>query len=270
MNGDIRVGIGGWDYDPWRETYYPPDLPKKQHLEYSSRQLTAIEVNSTFYRMQKPEVLAKWREATPENFVFTLKAPRYIVERKELASAGNGVTRFMEGLSEILPKLGAILWQLPPGSFNPSDVEQFLQLLPAELQGQRLRHALEVKSASYKKPEFIELARRYNAATVFVDSETAPRFADITADFVYARLKNTVSSEPTGYSSAALQAWTERALQWSRGMRPEDLPYLVAPTPITAPPSARDVFLFFIAGAKERAPAAALQLIKNLKEHAAH
>jgi len=205
-------------------------------------------------------------DATPADFVFTLKAPRYIVERKPLVTAGNAIERFVTGgLSELKQKLGAILWQLPAQPFDAADVESFLKLLPRELAGQRLRHALEVKGKRYMNEQFLELAQRYGAATVFVDSEQAPRFADTTADFVYARLKQTVSSVVTGYTTEALSEWKDRALLWSHGGDPKDLPRIAeaSKAPTT---TSRDVFVFFIAGAKERAPAAALQLIQNLRE----
>jgi uncharacterized protein YecE (DUF72 family) len=265
VSGRIRVGVGGWDYEPWRQTYYPEDLPKKKQLEYSSRQLTAIEINGTFYRLQKPEVFAKWRDDTPDDFVFTLKAPRYIVQRKVLAEAGEAIERFIaSGVGELKHKLGPILWQLAPTKrFDAEDLEQFLKHLPREIGHAPARHALEVRHESFMTAQFIDLARRYGVTTVFVDSEEHPRFADLTSNFVYARLRRSAAEVVTGYSTEALATWTQRAQQWSRGESPNDLPR-IEQAPAKA--EARDVFLFFISGAKERAPAAAKQVIANLRE----
>ncbi|MET0659181.1 MAG: DUF72 domain-containing protein [Steroidobacteraceae bacterium] len=262
-SGRIRAGIGGWDYDPWRQTFYPADVPKKKQLEYASRQLTAIEVNGTFYRLQTPAVFAKWRDEAPDDFVFCIKAPRYIVQRKVLADAGSAIERFLNsGLTELGPKLGPILWQMQPSyGFDTTDLERFFELLPATLRGVRLRHALEVRHKSFLAPELITLARRFNIGTVFVDSDSYPRFADVTADFTYARLRRAQAEIQTGYSEQALDEWVDRARAWARGGVPADLAR-VDSTNVAVQP--RDVFMFFINGAKERAPAAAMRLIAKL------
>ncbi|MBL8266965.1 DUF72 domain-containing protein [Steroidobacter sp.] len=258
--GRIRTGIGGWTYEPWGETFYPPDLPKKSQLNYASRQVTAIEVNGTFYRLQKPAVFAKWRDDAPEDFVFSIKAPKYLTYRKVLAEAVPSMPRFLaSGLSELGPKLGPILWQLPPSlRFDAADIGAFLEALPRELEGLPLRHVLEVRHKSFVDAAYIELARKHVVSTVFAHTEEYPNFADVTGDFVYARLRKAEASEPTGYSIPALQAWADRAQVWASGGSPADLPYVAKDKAAKQP---RDVFVFFINGAKERAPAAARHLL---------
>ena len=219
-SGRIRAGMGGWNYEPWRETFYPGDVTKKGELAYASRQVTAIEVNGTFYRLQTPAVFAKWRDETPDDFVFTLKAPRFITNRRVLREAEAFVPRFLaSGLSELGPKLGPILWQLAPTkAFEPDDVAGFLRLLPKELDGLRLRHAFEVRHDSFMTADYLALAREHGVATVFADTDEHPSFADVTGDFVYARLMRTVSSEQTGYARSA-RAWAERAHAWAERQR---------------------------------------------------
>ena len=258
------MGIGGWSYEPWRDTFYPKEVSAKKELEYASRQVTSIEINSTFYRLQKPAVYAKWRDSTPEEFVFSIKAPRYIVNRKELATAGSGINRFIgSGITELETRLGPILWQLAPTHrFVAADLEQFLNLLPSEANGAPLRHALEVRHPSFMDEEFLKLVRERSVAVVFEDDDKYPAFADITGNFVYARLRRSVASLENGYEPAELKRWAHRASTWAGGGEPDDLPR-VAPT--TAPTIAREVFIYFINGAKERAPAAARELLSLLK-----
>ncbi len=264
--GRIRVGIGGWTFEPWRKTFYPPDLPQKRELEYASRQVTAIEINGTYYRTQKPESFAKWRDETPDDFVFSLKAPRYATNRKVLAEAGESIARFMtSGLSELGAKLGPILWQFAPTKrFEPEDFAQFLALLPADIDGRRLRHVLEVRHASFAQADFIALARRFRAAIVFTDSNEYPSFADLTSDFVYARLVRSEASIETGYCKDALAAWAGRASIWADGGEPADLARVSEDKRRGS--DSRDVFIFMINGAKERAPAAARQLLSCLNQ----
>lgn len=265
-SGHVRVGIGGWSYEPWRETFYPAGVAKKNELEYASRKVTAIEINSTFYRLQTPQVFAKWRDATPDDFIFCLKAPRFIVQRKVLAEAGSGIERFVSsGIAQLGAKLGPLLWQLAPAhSFDATDLQHFLALLPDEAEGHKLRHALEVRHESFMNADFLTMARKRGVAVVFEDDKDYPGFADLTANFVYSRLRRSVSTEKTGYSPAALKQWAQRARTWARGEDPEDLPKVEKKT--AAKSGERDVFIFFINGAKERAPAAAMQLISLLKE----
>ena len=263
--GRIRVGIGGWDYAPWRETFYPSEVPKTRQLEFASRHVTAIEVNGTFYRLQTPSTFAKWRDETPDDFVFSIKASRFIMNRRALATAGESMERFIgSGLVELKDKLGPILWQLAPTmQFDAEDLEGFLKLLPPELAGRRLRHALEVRHDSFETEAFIDLARRYDIATVLADSKKYPSIADATADFIYARLMSSVSSQPEGYDRKVLSAWTQRAVTWAAGEEPDDLPRVAKPKS-TASGSMRDVFLYVINGAKERAPAAAMKMLEFL------
>jgi uncharacterized protein YecE (DUF72 family) len=261
--GRIRAGMGGWNYEPWRQTFYPKSVSKAGELAYASRQVTAIEVNGTFYRLQSPAVFAKWRDETPEDFVFSLKASRFIVNRRVLADAGESMEKFFaSGLTELGPKLGPILWQLAPTkAFDPADLEAFLKLLPEELKGSRMRHALEVRHDSFRTAAFIDLARRYGVAIVFADTDEYPSFADLTGDFVYARLMRTTATQPTGYTKPALKKWLTRAQSWATGEEPEDLPRISKTAGKRQP---RDVFLYFISGAKERNPAAAAYVVGQL------
>ena len=259
----IRVGIGGWTYAPWRNNFYPPGLPQHQELAWASQRLSAIEVNGTFYSTFKPHTFAKWRDEAPDDFVFSLKATRYATHRKVLATAGESITRFVEsGISELGRKLGPIVWQfMPSQAFDAKDFEAFLALLPTRIDGQTLRHGVDVRHESFMTPDYLALARRYKVATVFTDAEKFPSFADLTGDFVYARLMQSDADVATGYDPAALDAWAERALRWAAGGAPDDVPSLEAPAEGAAP---RDVFVYFINGAKERAPDAARALLARL------
>ncbi len=245
--GRIRVGIGGWTYEPWRQTFYPADVPKSRELQYASRQLTAIEVNGTFYRLQKPETFARWRDETPEEFVFTLKAPRYIVNRSALAEAGRYVEKFLKsGLSELGPKLGPILWQFAPEyRFAPEDLNAFLDALPPEVEGVPLRHVLEVRHETFACEDFRQIVRSRGMAVSFTDSAKQPSIEEAGAPFFYARLKCAKASIETGYPAEELDSWAAKAKAWSEGNR--------------------DVYVFFINGAKERAPAAARSLISLVR-----
>ena len=245
MAGTIRIGIGGWTYEPWRGVFYPEGLSQKRELEYASRQLTSIEINGTYYSTFKPASWAKWREETPEGFVFAVKGSRYCTNRTELAGAGESVTRFVgQGLVELRGRLGPINWQLMGHKkFDAADIGAFLQLLPREVGGMPLRHALEVRHESFKDERFYDLARRHNVAIVFADSEEFPTIEQPTADFTYARLMGTKEEVETGYTAAEIDQWAKRARSWAaRG----------------------DVFVYFISGAKLRAPAAARALIQRV------
>jgi len=261
--GGIRVGVGGWTYEPWRNNFYPEGWPQSRELEYASRHLSSIEINGTYYSTQKPATFAKWRDETPDDFIFSMKANRYATHRKLLSEGGDSVMRFIDsGISELRTKLGPIVWQfLPTKQFEPDDFEAFLALLPPEIDGLVLRHVVDVRHESFKTPEFLDLARRYRVATVFADSGDYPSFADLTADFVYARLMRSVVTVKTGYGPKALDEWRERATCWAEGREPADLPRV---GDAGAPAVARDVFMYFISGAKERAPAAAMALMERL------
>lgn len=245
MKGKIHIGIGGWTFPPWRGTFYPGGLPQKKELEFASRQLTSIEINGTYYSSFKPPTWANWRATTPEGFVFSVKASRFCTNRRNLAEAGDSITRFVgQGLSELGGRLGPINWQLMAGKkFVPEDMEVFLKLLPREIDGLQLRHVLEVRDPSFEDPKFIELAREYKVAIVFADDDKFPAIDEPTADFTYARLMRTQEEIETGYSATDLGRWAKRVEAWAeRG----------------------DVFVYFISGAKVRAPAAAQALIKRI------
>jgi uncharacterized protein YecE (DUF72 family) len=261
--GAIHVGIGGWTFEPWRGTFYPPKLPHARELEHAATRVTAIEINGTYYRTQKPESFANWAKATPPGFVFTVKASRYCTNRKALGEAGESIDRFLsQGPTELGDRLGPILWQLmPTKSFDGEEMAAFLALLPAQQGGLPLRHAIEVRHNSFRDPAFVDLARAAGVAIVYADSPKHPSIADPTADFIYARLQDAREEEPTGYDAAALDRWAGIAASWSRGEVPADLPCVADPPP---PVAHRDVFVFMINGAKVRAPAAAEALISRL------
>ncbi|WP_064574801.1 DUF72 domain-containing protein [Cupriavidus gilardii] len=261
--GVIRVGIGGWTYAPWRGTFYPEKLTQARELEFASSRLTAIEINSTYHGTQKRASFIKWKEQTPDDFVFSVKASRFATNRRVLAEGGESVERFLDsGITELGAKLGPIVWQFAPSkAFEPEDFEAFLALLPREVDGIRLRHVLEVRHASFACAEFLALARQYKAATVFTDAEKFPSFADVTGDFVYARLMRSNAKLKYGYAPKALDAWAEHAQAWARGEAPEALPRVENND---VPAGRRDVFVFFINGDKERAPAAATALLSRL------
>ncbi|HEY8580750.1 MAG TPA: DUF72 domain-containing protein [Beijerinckiaceae bacterium] len=261
--GRVRVGVGGWIFEPWRGLFYPEGLPHKQELAFASRALTSIEVNATFYRGQTPATFEKWRDETPDDFVFALKGPRYAVNRRVLAEAGPAIERFFTtGLTRLGPKLGPINWQFAPTKrFDRDDVAAFLALLPKEADGLRLRHAVEARHESFRDPAFVDLARAHGVAIVVAGDSDYPLIADRTADFVYARVMGTAETRPRGYAPKALEAWAARARLWAEGGAPADLP-TVAPAAKDGAP--RDVFLYVISGAKRRNPAAAQALIARL------
>jgi len=260
----IRVGIGGWTFGPWRDNFYPAGLPHARELEYASRALSAIEINGTYYSSKKPGTFAKWRDETPDDFVFSLKASRFTTNRSVLAEAGESIQRFVNGgIAELRHKLGPIVWQFAPNKrFDPVDFEAFLTLLPAEVGGRPLRHVLDVRHESFRSADFLSLARRRRVATVFTDSDNHPTFADVTGEFIYARLMRTEASLPEGCTPAAFGQLAACAQVWRGGGEPADLPRV---EPTAAPGAPRDVFIFFISGAKEKAPAAAMALLRELR-----
>jgi uncharacterized protein YecE (DUF72 family) len=259
----VHVGVGGWSYAPWRETFYPADVPQKRELEYASRALTAIEINSTFYRAPSADSYARWREMTPPGFVFTLKAPRFITQARDLAARGEAAANFIEGAAALGDRLGPFLWQLPPTrAFDPGALERFFGALPRERAGRQLRHALEVRHPSFADPRFVALARKLRIAIVFNDAADYPSIADLTADFVYARLRRSRAGCRTGYAPRELARWAGHVRTWAAGGMPEGLPCFGTGRKPAARP--REVFLYFISGAKERNPAAARALIARL------
>lgn len=263
-SGTIRTGIGGWTFDPWDDSFYPSDLPKKRQLEYASRQLTAIEVNGTYYSSQKPATFAKWASDVPENFVFSLKASRFCTNRKILAEAGPSIEKFVhQGIEELGPHLGPILWQfMGTKKFEPNDFEAFLDLLPKTLNGLPLRHVVEPRHESFQVPDFIDMLRRHRVAAVCADHHDYPMFADPTADFVYARLQKGDDETPTCYPPKEIDAWAKRLKTYAAGGVPDDLP-LVAKESL-AEQKPRDVFAFFISGGKVNAPRGAVELQQRI------
>ena len=255
----IRVGIGGWNYAPWRNNFYPAGLVQKRELEYASRQLRAIEINGTYYGAQKAATYARWAAETPVGFMFSLKAPRYITEGKRLADVGKGISSFVHGgLAEMGDRLGPILWQLPPSRpLDIDDLTTFLDALPRELNGQPLRHVLEVRHSSFMDERYVALARSHAVPTVFTDSPDYPSLADLTGDFAYARLMRSADGIPIGYTPAALDCWAEHAQSWAAGNDIVELPHAAVSQAENRP---RDVFVFFISSAKHRNPAAAMAL----------
>jgi uncharacterized protein YecE (DUF72 family) len=244
--GRIRVGIGGWVFPPWRGSFYPKGLRQTEELHYASRHVTAIEINGTFYRIQTPASYRKWHAETPDDFTFSLKGPRFLTHRGELASAAPYMERFFtSGLLDLGDKLGPILWQFAPTKeFDAADLAAFLDLLPREIGGRALRHVIEARHKSFAAPACIDLLREHGVALARVDDAHYPEFAEATADFAYLRLRRCAEGEPAGYRPEALDQWAERLQAWAA--------------------EGRDCFLYFINGAKVRAPAAAQALIARL------
>jgi len=242
----IRVGIGGWNYEPWEESFYPPKLPAAKQLEYAASKVTTIEINSTFYRTQSAASFAKWAGSTPDDFMFSVKAPRAASQRKDLREAAESIEWFFNsGVSELRAKLGPIFWQMAPyKKFDADEIAAYFALLPAKLGKLKLRHAIEVRHASFDCDQFKALAKKHNVAVACVESEKGhPLMAERTADFSYARLELSQSDEPTGYPKAGLKQWLKTARDWEKS---------------------GDVFLYFISGAKERNPAAAMAMLAML------
>ncbi len=262
VNG-IRVGIGGWTFAPWRDNFYPKGLVQRRELEYASRRLTAIEVNGTYYGAQKPATYANWASQTPEGFVFSAKAPMRIMQSRNLAKTGPQIEDFVGGIAALGDRLGPLVWQFDANQkIQREPFNEFLGLLPREVDGRALRHVLDVRDPAFVDADYVALARRHGMATVFTDSDEHPSFADATADFVYARLMRSRSQVATGYPDKELDTWAARANEWAAGGQPSGLPYLDANRAEQA--TRRDVFVFFISAAKERNPAAAMALIQRL------
>lgn len=259
----IRIGVGGWTYEPWRGTFYPPGLPQKRELEFASKHLTSIEINGTFYGSQKPETFTRWHDETPADFVFSLKAPRFATNRKLLGEAGSSIDRFLaSGVLNLKDKLGPINWQLPPEKqFDAEEFGAFLALLPKESQGRPLRHVVELRHASFRSTEAVALARGHAVAVVIAGDSEYPQIADLTADFVYARIMGTRAGAEAGYLPEALDRWAAHARTWASGGSPEDLEYC---TDGRADGRPRDVYLYVISGYKTRNPAAAMALIERV------
>ncbi len=245
--GRIRIGIGGWTFPPWRGTFYPPDLPQRRELEFASSRFGAIEINATFYGRQSPKSWQSWAQTVPDEFQFAVKGSRYCVTRPSLADASEGLgVYFAQGLSALGDKLGPILWMLAARrEFDEADIAGFFAILPRELNGIPLRHAIEPRHESFRDERFYALCRKHDVAIVFGDDEDFPCIDADTASFAYARLQCMKESIATGYSSDRLDQFAERANRWAD--------------------AGRDCYLFMINGAKVRAPAAALALQERLR-----
>ena len=242
----VRIGIGGWTYPPWRETFYPRDLPQRRELEYASQQFSALEINATFYGRQKPQSWKNWAAAVPDGFQFAVKGSRFCVTRTRLCEGGEGIANFLaQGLTELGSKLGPILWQFAPRRiFDREDIAGFIALLPERQDGIELRHAIEPRHESFRDEGFLQLCRDRNIAVVLEDSDQYPTIDADTSDFRYARLQRMREELQTGYDETSLERFAGMARSWSK--------------------SGRDSYIFMINGAKARAPAAATELQKLL------
>ena len=244
--GKIRIGIGGWTYPPWRGVFYPDKLAQAKELEYASSQLGAIEINATFYGRQSPKSWAAWEKVVPEGFQFAVKGSRFCVTRSKLAEGAEGIGNFVaQGFSALGPKLGPVLWMFDKRrKLDLDDIAGFLDLLPREVDGVRLRHALEPRNESFRDEKFFDLCREHDAAIVFDDDAEYPCIDADTASFRYARLQRMSEDNPTGYDGKVLDGFANKAREWRKG---------------------GDVYIFMINGAKVRAPAAALALQERLR-----
>ncbi|MCF6368573.1 DUF72 domain-containing protein [Rhizobium halophilum] len=285
--GTIRIGISGWTYKPWRGVFYPKGLPQKQELVFAAGRFPSIEINGTFYGLQMPQDFTAWREATPDDFVFSLKGPRYITHMKRLKEIEIPLANYLaSGLLNLRHKLGPILWQFPPRmKFDAERFESFLKILPKETaeaaalarrhdvrldgrcateidENRTLRHAFEIRHDSLACAEFIELLRHYGAALVVADTVQWPLLMDLTADFVYCRLHGSEELYVSGYGDQALDEWGALVQEWAAGKDPSRAKRVLAPTGMRS--QGRDVYVYFDNDAKVRAPADAASLIKRI------
>lgn len=283
-----RIGISGWRYTPWRGTFYPKGLPQRAELEYASRQLNSIEINGSFYALQTPKSYQQWYQATPDDFVFSVKAPRYITHLRRLKEIEEPLANFFaSGVLALNEKLGPILWQFPPSfKFDPDRFAAFFALLPHDLKGaakvgknfnanlktepyltvkdnHRLKHAVEIRHESFRDPAFINLLREHNIAGVFADTAGKwPYFEDVTADFIYCRLHGDEQIYVSGYTPDALQYWAKRLKLWRHGQEPPDANRFNGPA---ASRKHRDIYVYFDNDVKVRAPVDAKSLMELMK-----
>lgn len=267
MTGRIFVGIGGWTYAPWRGTFYPPDLTQKRELEYAAARLTSIEINGTYYGSQKPESFEKWHDETPDGFVFAVKGPRFATNRRVLAEARESVERFFDsGVTRLGDKLGPVNWQfMATKAFDPEDFDAFLALLPKNVDGRPIRHAVEVRHESFRSPDFVALARAHGVAIVLAGDSDFPQIAAATAPFAYLRIMGTTEAEPDGYSGAMLDTWAALLRAMAKGRPAEGLKDVAG---VAADRTPCDVFAYVISGNKVANPAAAMALIARLRDPA--
>jgi uncharacterized protein YecE (DUF72 family) len=264
-SGSIYLGIGGWNFEPWRGVFYPKGLAQAKELSYAASKLTSIEINSTYYGSQKPESFRKWASQAPEGFLFSVKASRFSTNRRVLAEGADSIKRFLNsGVTELGDRLGPLLWQFAPTKkFDEPDFGSFLELLPERQDGLKLRHVVEVRHDSFRAPAFIALIRKFNVAVVCAEHETYPGIADVTSDFVYLRLQKGKDTIATGYPPKELDAWARSLETFASGGVPKDLPLVDAKNAAVKTP--RDVFAYVIHEGKVRAPAAAMELIARVK-----
>ncbi|MFD2367103.1 DUF72 domain-containing protein [Pseudoduganella sp. GCM10020061] len=288
MGGKIYIGISGWRYVPWRGEFYPPGLAQHRELEYASRQLPTIEINGSFYSLQRPESYAAWYEATPPGFVFSVKGNRYISHILRLRDVDPALSNVLaSGMFKLREKLGPMLWQFPPNfAFDPERMEHFLSILPhdtahalelarqheprmagraaLEIDAKRkMRHAVEVRHDSFADERFVKMLRKYKVAVVVADTAGKwPYFEDVTADFMYLRLHGEKELYASGYTDEALDRWADRIRAWSLGGQPDDARTVSA----LAPPkrASRDVFCYFDNDIKVHAPYDAHRLMVRL------
>ncbi len=285
----IRIGISGWTYPPWRGVFYPDGLPQKAEMAYAANTFLSIEVNGTFYGLQKPESFKRWREETPHDFVFSIKGSRYITHILRLKDAKSALANFLaSGLLALGPKLGPILWQVPPSlRFDPDVIAEFLALLPPDFRSAarlaakhdrpikggaylqveenlRLRHALEIRHESFRDDRFIALLREHETAVVVADTVDWPCLQDITADFIYARLHGSEELYASGYTEASLDNWARRFRAWSKGSEPRDAKRVAGKAPPRLSGKPRDIFVYFDNDKKVRAPFDAMGLARRL------
>jgi uncharacterized protein YecE (DUF72 family) len=287
--GRVRIGISGWTYKPWRGTFYPTDLPQNRELAYAAALFGSIEINGTFYSLQRPESFAAWAAQTPDNFVFAIKGPRYITHLRRLKEIEAPLANFFaSGILRLGAKLGPLLWQFPPYfRFDPGRLEGFFALLPRDTEAAAtlarrhdewmtgrawtetdaslpLRHAMEIRHPSFATPAFIELLRAHGIALVCADAVAWPRLMDLTADFVYCRLHGSEVLYTSGYDDDALDRWAARVAAWARGEEAGDVERVIdAPGPSRP---ARDVFVYFDNDVKVRAPFDARGLIRRVRK----
>jgi uncharacterized protein YecE (DUF72 family) len=286
--GDIRIGISGWRYDGWRGVFYPPGLVQRRELEFASRALPTIEINGSFYALQRPESYAGWYETVPPDFIFSVKATRYVTHVRRLRDVEVSMANFFaSGLFNLREKLGPILWQLPPNlGYDADRLESFLALLPHDGreamalaakcapfmadrsvletdEGRPLRHALEVRNASFLDVSFVALLRKYRVALVVADTAGKwPYCEDVTSDFIYLRLHGDVELYASGYTDAALERWAARIRAWSAGSEPDDARRIGEASPPRR--AGRDVYCYFDNDVKVRAPFDARTLLDKL------
>jgi uncharacterized protein YecE (DUF72 family) len=284
--GDIRIGISGWRYAPWRGVFYPKGLRQKDELAYAAGKFATIEINGTFYSLQRPEQFAAWHAATPRDFVFAVKGGRFITHMKRLRDIEVPLANFFaSGVLRLKEKLGPILWQFPPNfAFDEARFEAFFALLPCDtaearrlarrhdhrladrswigrVDERRLRHAVEIRHPSFMNPRFVALLRRHGIALVFADTVDWPYFEDLTSDFVYLRLHGSEELYVSGYGDAALDRWAGRVLCWAAGRSPKDARLITPRAPAAEP---RDIYAYFDNDAKVRAPFDALGLARRV------